>query len=86
MNPPNSGYEKDPDKGRNSEDNGNGNRVRDYIIKDLKDDVEKFKTTVDSLSSSIDKLPMALLKWLVPTVIGLIAAFVAIAILAAKVF
>ena len=86
MNPPNSGYEKDPDKGRNSEDNGNGNRVRDYIITDLKYDVENLKKAVASLSTSIDKLPMALLKWLVPTAIGLIAAFVAIAILAAKAF
>ncbi|MXX36765.1 MAG: hypothetical protein F4Y91_20815 [Gemmatimonadetes bacterium] len=55
--------------------NGNGdNKVRDYRLDRLEERMQRLEDKTADLKTSVDKLPQALLKWLVPTLISLAVA------------
>ena len=71
-------FQPDPEQGedKGTSSNGNGNRLRDYQLQELKKDVDALTEKVDSLKDEIAKLPLALLKWLTPVLIASLAFFV----------
>lgn len=73
-------FQQDPEQEGNARvgGKGNGNHLRDYRLQQLEKDVGTLTEKVDLLTKEIANLPLALLKWLVPTFIAAIAAFVGI--------